>query len=127
MMKSESPFFLDFIIHRSSFILLRFGQPLRQVVEHDANVGFLPRRSDREHLEKLASVGPGRRAGHLFPVDVPAGASGSAKLVKLAVEGLPVRSRRGRTHRRAVWPVEPIVGMYVESCEPLRWFLHRGG
>ena len=41
-----------------------------------------------EHAEKLAPVGP--RAGHLLAVDVPAGASGGAKLVKLRVEDLPV-------------------------------------
>jgi hypothetical protein len=37
---------------------------------------------------KLAPVGP--RAGHLLAVDVAARASGLAKLLKLAVEGLPV-------------------------------------
>ena len=41
-----------------------------------------------EHLVKLAPVGP--RPRHLVPVDVPAAASGLAKLLKLAVEGLPV-------------------------------------
>ena len=40
-----------------------------------------------EHPVKLAPVGP--RAGHLLPVDVPAAASGLAKLLKLAVQGLP--------------------------------------
>ena len=41
-----------------------------------------------EHPVKLAPVGP--RARHLLAVDVPAAASGGAKLVKLAVERLPV-------------------------------------
>jgi hypothetical protein len=40
-----------------------------------------------EHPVKLPPVGP--RAGHLLAVDVPARASGFAKLLKLAVEGLP--------------------------------------
>ena len=39
-----------------------------------------------EHPVKLAPVGP--RARHLLAVDVPAAASGGAKLLKLAVEGL---------------------------------------
>ena len=39
-----------------------------------------------EQAEKLAAVAV--RAGHLLAVDVPGGASGGAKLVKLAVEGL---------------------------------------
>jgi hypothetical protein len=41
-----------------------------------------------EHTEKLAAVAV--RAGHLLAIDVPAAASGGAKLVKLAFEGLPV-------------------------------------
>ena len=41
-----------------------------------------------QHAVKLAPVGP--RAGHLLAVDVPAAASGLARLLKLAVEGLPV-------------------------------------
>jgi hypothetical protein len=41
-----------------------------------------------EHPVKLAPVGP--RARHLLAVDVPAAASRLAKLLKLAVEGLPV-------------------------------------
>jgi hypothetical protein len=41
-----------------------------------------------EHAKKLAAVGP--RARHLLAVDVPAVASGGAKLLKLAVEALPV-------------------------------------
>jgi hypothetical protein len=39
-----------------------------------------------EHAQKLAPVGPSAR--HLFPIDVPAAASGGAKLLKLGVEGL---------------------------------------
>jgi hypothetical protein len=46
-----------------------------------------------EHPVKLAPVGP--RAGDLLPVDVPAAASGLAKLLKLAVEGLPVGADAG--------------------------------
>ena len=46
-----------------------------------------------EHPVKLAPVGP--RAGHLLAVDVPAGASGLTKLLKLAVEGLPVSGHAG--------------------------------
>ena len=41
-----------------------------------------------EHAVKLVPVGP--RTCDLLSVDVPAGASGLAKLPKLAVEGLPV-------------------------------------
>ena len=41
-----------------------------------------------EHPVRLAPTGA--RARHLLPVDVPAAASGLAKLLKLAVEGLPV-------------------------------------
>src|SRR5262249_44783325 len=37
---------------------------------------------------KLAPVGP--RTRHLLPVDMPAAASGGAKLLKLRVKGLPV-------------------------------------
>jgi hypothetical protein len=46
-----------------------------------------------EHPVKLAPVGP--RARHLLPVDIPAAASGRAKLLKLAVEGLPVGAGAG--------------------------------
>ena len=46
-----------------------------------------------EHPVKLAPVGP--RARHLFAVDVSARASNLAKLLKLAVEGLPVRADAG--------------------------------
>ena len=46
-----------------------------------------------EHPEKLAPVGP--RARHLLAVDVPAAASGGAKLLKLGVEGLPVGADAG--------------------------------
>jgi hypothetical protein len=46
-----------------------------------------------EHPVKLAAVGP--RAGHLLPVDVAAAASGSVKLLKLAVKGLPVDGHAG--------------------------------
>ena len=46
-----------------------------------------------EHPVKLASVGP--RAGRFLAVDVPAAASGGAKLLKLAVEGLPVGADAG--------------------------------
>jgi hypothetical protein len=46
-----------------------------------------------EHPVTLAPVGSCAR--HLFPVDVPAGASGLAKLLKLAVEGLPVGADAG--------------------------------
>jgi len=46
-----------------------------------------------EHPVKLASVGS--RARHLLPVDIPAAASGLAKLLKLAVEGLPVGADAG--------------------------------
>jgi hypothetical protein len=42
---------------------------------------------------KLAPVGP--RARHLLPVNVPAVASDLAKLLKLAVEGLPVGADAG--------------------------------
>jgi hypothetical protein len=45
-----------------------------------------------EHFEKLAPFGP--RAGHFLAVDVPAAASGGAKLLKLAVKGLPVGQTR---------------------------------
>jgi hypothetical protein len=41
-----------------------------------------------EHPVKLAPVGA--RARHLLAIDVPAAASGGAKLLKLAVKGLPV-------------------------------------
>jgi hypothetical protein len=41
-----------------------------------------------QHPQKLAPVGP--RAGHLFPVDVPAAAPGGPELLKLAIEGLPI-------------------------------------
>jgi hypothetical protein len=41
-----------------------------------------------EHPQEFAPVGPS--AGHLLPIDVPAAASGGAKLLKLAVVGLPV-------------------------------------
>ena len=41
-----------------------------------------------EHAEKLAPVRA--RARGLLAVDVPAAASGGAKLLKLSVEGLPV-------------------------------------
>ena len=46
-----------------------------------------------EHSQKFAPVGP--RAGHLLAVDVPAAAPGSAKLLKLGVEGLPVGQDAG--------------------------------
>src|SRR6516162_8034973 len=46
-----------------------------------------------EHAEKLAAVAV--HTGHLLAVDVPAGASGGTKLVKLAVEGLPVSGYAG--------------------------------
>jgi hypothetical protein len=46
-----------------------------------------------EHTEKLAPVGS--RACHLLAVDVPAAASGSAKLVKLRVERLPIGADAG--------------------------------
>jgi hypothetical protein len=46
-----------------------------------------------EHPVKLAPVGP--PAGHFFAVDVPAAASGGAKLFKLSVEGLPVGADAG--------------------------------
>ena len=41
-----------------------------------------------EHFEKLSAVTV--RAGHLLAVNVPAAASGIAKLLKLSVERLPV-------------------------------------
>jgi hypothetical protein len=44
-------------------------------------------------MEKLAPVGA--RARHLLAVNVPAAASGSAKLVKLRVERLPVGADAG--------------------------------
>jgi hypothetical protein len=46
-----------------------------------------------KHPVKLAPVGT--RARHLLAVDVPARTSGFAKLVKLAVEGLPVGADAG--------------------------------
>jgi hypothetical protein len=46
-----------------------------------------------EHPVELAPVGP--RAGHLLAIDVLAAASGLAKLVKLAVQGLPVGADAG--------------------------------
>jgi hypothetical protein len=46
-----------------------------------------------EHPVKLAPVGP--RARYLLAVDVSAGASGGAKLLKLGVEGLPVGADAG--------------------------------
>jgi hypothetical protein len=46
-----------------------------------------------EHPVKLAPVGPCAR--HLLAVDVSAGASGGTKLLKLAVEGLPVGGYTG--------------------------------
>ena len=46
-----------------------------------------------EHPQKLAPVGP--CASRLLAVDVPAGASGSAKLLELAIEGLPVGGDTG--------------------------------
>ena len=46
-----------------------------------------------EHPQKLTPVGPGAR--HLLSVDVAAAASGGAKLLKLAVEGLPVGADPG--------------------------------
>ena len=65
---------------RSTFDLFAI---VRQIV--DAEGQF---RSLAEHAVKFAPVGP--RAGHLLAVDVAARASGLAKLLKLAVEGLPV-------------------------------------
>ena len=50
-----------------------------------------------EHPVKLAPVGP--RAGRLLAVDVPAGASRLAKLLKLAVEGLPESGYAGIAER----------------------------
>src|SRR5690349_4616082 len=47
----------------------------------------------RQRLRAPAPVGP--RAGHLLAIDVPAAASGSAKLLKLVVEGLPVGADAG--------------------------------
>ena len=46
-----------------------------------------------KHPVKLAPVGPS--TCDLLSVDVPAGASGPAKLLKLAVEGLPVGANAG--------------------------------
>jgi hypothetical protein len=46
-----------------------------------------------EHAGKLGPVGP--RARHLLAVDVPAAASGSAKLVKLGIERLPIGADAG--------------------------------
>ena len=46
-----------------------------------------------EHPVKLAPVGP--HARRLLSVDVPAAASGGAKLLKLAVEGLPIGADAG--------------------------------
>ena len=46
-----------------------------------------------EHPVKLAPDGP--RARHLLAVDVAAAAPGGAKLLKLAVEGLPVGGYAG--------------------------------
>jgi hypothetical protein len=50
-----------------------------------------------EHPVKPAAVGP--RAGRLLAVDVPARAPGLAKLLKLAVEGLPVGRDAGITDK----------------------------
>jgi hypothetical protein len=46
-----------------------------------------------EHPVQFAPVGP--RAGRLLPIDIPAAASGGAKLLKLAVERLPVGADAG--------------------------------
>jgi hypothetical protein len=46
-----------------------------------------------EHFEKLPAVAV--RSGDLLSVDVPARASGRAKLLKLGVEGLPVGADAG--------------------------------
>jgi hypothetical protein len=45
------------------------------------------------HPEKFAPVGP--RTCHLLAVDIPAGASGGAKLLKLGVERLAVGADAG--------------------------------
>jgi hypothetical protein len=60
-----------------------------------------------QHPVKLAPVGPCAR--HLFAVDVPAPASGGAKLVKLAVEGLPVGGDTGIWN--SAWKSDPAVGV----------------
>ncbi len=72
---------------------MRLTMPNRSKVERASRsirvtVTTSPGAEAVEHAEKLAPVGP--RAGHLLAVDVPAGASGGAKLVKLRVEDLPV-------------------------------------
>jgi hypothetical protein len=50
-----------------------------------------------EHAEKPAPVGP--RTSHLLAVDISAGASGGAKLLKLNVERLPVGADAGIADR----------------------------
>jgi hypothetical protein len=62
-----------------------------------------------QHFEKLAPVGP--RARHLLAIDIPAAASGGAKLVKLGVERLAVIRAAGGAlflkqigSNRALWP-----------------------
>jgi hypothetical protein len=64
-----------------------------------------------EHPAKFAPVGP--RAYHLLAVDVPAAASGLAKLLKLAVQGLPVGADAGIAD-------EPFFGMSFGHilCKP---------
>src|SRR5205807_10428721 len=64
------------------------GQPVNPCHRHHVAGGQLA-----EHPVKLAPVGP--RARHLLAIDVPAAASGGAKLLKLAVEGLPVGADAG--------------------------------
>jgi hypothetical protein len=64
-----------------------------------------------EHPVKLAPVGP--RSRHLLAEDVPAAASGLAKLLKLAVEGLPVGADAG-------FAEEPFFGVSIVHilCKP---------
>jgi len=66
-------------------------QPVNPRHRHDVAGGELA-----EHPVKLATVGP--RARHLIAIDVPAAASGGAKLLKLAVEGLPLLLQRVDCH-----------------------------
>jgi hypothetical protein len=67
-----------------------------------------------EHPVKLAPVGP--RTRHLLAVDVSAGASGGAKLLKLRGKGLPHGADAGiadeasvRAICRASWSMPPAV------------------
>jgi hypothetical protein len=90
-------------------------------VEGAAGEAVNPRHRDHvagaetvEHAEKLAPVGV--RTRHPLAIDVPAAASGGAKLLKLAVEGLPIGADAGIADEPFFGRVSTIT---YDACKPL--------